>query len=161
MNDYETTPIAFRDEAGRLVVYALNQPSREVRPWLFEHSSLYRLWLGKTAGDSGDFRAVAAETEAALLELREALDASDTRLSVVVLPLLQRPDKWAPQQTRARQRILAFLEREGFRHFDLFPALEPALAEGVKVQEASGDVWHPSAAIAERFAELLIRGGLL
>jgi hypothetical protein len=58
LNDYETTPIAFRDEAGRLVVYALNQPSREVQPWLFQNSSLYRLWLGSTGGDSGDFRAV-------------------------------------------------------------------------------------------------------
>jgi len=161
LNDYETTPIAFRDEDGRLVVYALNQSSREVEPWLFRHSYLYRLWLGRVRGDGGDFQQVASETEAALVELREVLDASDTRLSVVVLPLLQRPQKWGRQQVRARQRILAFLEAEGIRHFDLFPALEDALRDGVRVQEAPGDTWHPNAAVAEIFARYLSNAGLL
>jgi lysophospholipase L1-like esterase len=93
--------------------------------------------------------------------LRDLLAATDTRLSVIVLPLLQRPQKWAPQQTRARQRILAFLEANDIRHFDLFPVLEAALSEGVKVQEATGDTWHPNAAAAERFARHLIDAGLL
>jgi hypothetical protein len=41
MNDLETTPVAFLDEAGRLVVYALHQPATRVNAWLFEMSYLY------------------------------------------------------------------------------------------------------------------------
>lgn len=161
LNDYETTPIAFRDDSGRLVVYALNQPAQQVQPWLFQHSYLYRLWLGQMRRDGEDFRAVVRETESALLELRDELAARDARFSVIVLPLLQRPQKWREQHVGARKRILAFLETEGIVHFDLFPVLEQAYADGIKVQEASGDTWHPNAAIAERFAVYLRDAGLL
>ncbi len=161
LNDFETTPIAFRDEAGRLVVYALNQPSRNVQPWLFQHSYLYRIWLGRVRADADDFQAVVLETEAALVELRDTLAESGTRLSVLVLPLLQRPQKWGRQQAQARRTILAFLDAKGIRHFDLLPALEQALADGVKVQQAPGDTWHPNAAIAEIFARQLRHAGLL
>jgi hypothetical protein len=161
LNDYETTPIAFRGEAGRLMVYALNRPSREIQPWLFQNSYLYRFWLGRVSRGGDDFRGVVLETEAALRTLRDELDAGETRLSVLVLPLLQRPQKWAPQKAQARLRILRFLEFEGIRHFDLFPVLEEALRDGVKVQEAPGDTWHPNAEIAERFARYLWGAGLL
>ncbi len=160
LNDYETTPIAFRDESGDLVVFAPNQPVREISPWLFEHSRLYRLWLG-WATSSADFLAVVEETEQALLRLRDRLERDGAELSVLVLPLFQRPGKWPDHQTRAHNRILAFLERESIRHFDLLPPLREAIEQGLKVQERSGDTWHPNDEIAERFAPYLETRGLL
>ena len=80
---------------------------------------------------------------------------------MLVLPLLQRPQKWGRQQAQARRTILAFLDAQGIRRFDLLPALEQALADGVKVEEAPGDSWHPNAAIAEIFARQLRQAGLL
>lgn len=154
LNDYETTPIAFRNEAGELVVFAPNQPVRQISPWLFEHSRLYRMWLGwVTTGE--EFLAVADETERALLRLRDRLGEEGSELTVLVLPLFQKPAKWARQQERAHTRILAFLEREGIRHFDLRPPLEQALAQGLKVQEHPGDTWHPNDEVAEVIASYL------
>ena len=65
LNDYETTPIAFEDEAGRVVVFAPNQPTRRIYPWLFENSRLYRLWLGRLAapGCAGRWRSQYEMTE--------------------------------------------------------------------------------------------------
>jgi len=161
LNDYETTPIAFEDEAGRVVVFAPNQPTRRISPWLFEHSRLYRLWLGRLASPDGDFPAVAAEVHESLRALRDALREEGVRLTVLVLPLMQRPGKWRPQERLARLRVLQFLDREGIRHYDLLPPLEQALEEGVPFQERRGDVWHPSREVSRVFAGYLSERGLL
>ena len=151
LNDYETTPIAFEDEAGRVVVFAPNQPTRRIYPWL----------LGRLAAPGGDFAAVAEEVHESLRTLRNALREDGVRLTVLVLPLMQRPGKWRPQERNARLRVLQFLDREGIRHFDLLPPLRQALADGVPFQERRGDVWHPSPDLSRMFAEYLAKRGLL
>ena len=161
LNDYETTPIAFRDGEGRVVVFAPNQPLRRIQPWLFENSRLYRFWLGRVRMRGGDFAAVAQEVHESLRRLRDVLRDEGVRLTVLVLPLMQRPEKWRPQERNARLRVLEFLDREGIRHFDLLPPLREALARGVTFQERRGDVWHPSVEVSEVFAEYLAEHGVL
>jgi len=161
LNDLETTPVAFRDERGELMVYALNQPARQVNRWWFEHSHLYRLWLGSVQDAGGRFDTLAREAEDALSSLKGELAEDEIRLTVIVLPLFERPERWSAGHKRARQRILAFLRREGIAHVDLLPALRRAFAEGVGVQEAPGDTFHPSPGVARVFAEVLQDGGLL
>jgi len=38
LNDFETTPVAFREADGTVVVFAPNWPVRRLHPWLFQHS---------------------------------------------------------------------------------------------------------------------------
>ncbi|HJO23501.1 MAG: hypothetical protein QF890_12965 [Myxococcota bacterium] len=161
LNDYETTPIAFLDDEGRVVVFALNQPARRIQPWLFEHSWLYRFWLGRVRMRAGDFAAVAQEVHESLRQLRDVLREEGIRLTVLVLPLMQRPGKWRPQERNARLRVLKFLNREGIRHFDLLPPLRKALERGVPFQESRGDVFHPSPEVSKVFAEYLAERALL
>ena len=161
LNDFETTPVAFRDPGGRLVVYAPNQPAREIDAWWFANSYLYRLWLGRVVAPGDPFDSFAGEVEEALLSLRRELAASGVRLSVVVLPLIEDPRRWSPGPRHAHQRILAFLRANGIHHVDLLPTLVRALEAGVEVQEAPGDTFHPSPAAARFFARTLHAAGLL
>jgi len=157
LNDYETTPIAFLDGEGRVMVFAPNQPARRIQPWLFEHSRLYRLWLGRVRTRGGDFAAVAKEVHESLRQLRDALREQGVRLTVLVLPIMKRPEKWRPHERYLRGHVLKFLDREGIRHFDLLPPLREAFDRGVP----RGDAWHPSAEESEVFAEYLAERGLL
>jgi lysophospholipase L1-like esterase len=161
LNDLETTPVAFRDERGDLMVYALNQPARQVNRWWFEHSHLYRLWLGSVQDTAGRFDTLAREAEGALSSLQAQLTEDEIRLTVIVLPLFEQPARWSAGHKRARRRILAFLKRQGIAHVDLLPALQRALGDGVGVQEVPGDTFHPSRGVARVFAEVLQEAGLL
>ena len=104
---------------------------------------------------------VVQEVHESLRRLRDALRDEGVRLTVLVLPLMQRPEKWRPQERNARLRVLEFLDREGIRHFDLLPPLREALDRGVTFQERRGDVWHPSVEVSEVFAEYLAEHGVL
>ena len=48
LNDFGTTPVAFREANGSLVVYVTNVPAQRLNPWLFQRSHLYRSWIGAT-----------------------------------------------------------------------------------------------------------------
>jgi len=157
LNDYETTPIAFLDEEGRVVVFAPNQPLRRIQPWLFKNSRLYRLWLGRVRTRGGDFAGVVQEVHESLLQLRDALREEGVRLTVLVLPIMKRPENWHPEERFLRRHVLEVLDREGIRHFDLLPPLREAFSRGVP----RGDAWHPSAEESEVFAEYLAERGLL
>ena len=87
LNDFETTPIAFENEGDGLIVYAPNKPMRDLNPWLFKYSSLYR-FLIRLTDDTGDDRAgIVAEAEDSLLELRDLLAVDDIDFTVLVLPV--------------------------------------------------------------------------
>lgn len=161
LNDFQATPIAFRDDTGRLVAFAPHRPMRGIEAALFAHSRLYRRLLLALGGDEGDPDAEASEIERALLRLRRALEGEGARLTVIVLPYLASPDAWKPHQSQRHERILSLLRRHEIRHFDLLPALERGLARGIPVQEKPGDTWHPSRAIGRLFAEDLSSRGLL
>lgn len=161
LNDLETTPVAFVNREGRLVVYAPHVPLRRVSPWLFAHSYVYRLLLGAMIEDRRGRAQIVQEVRRHLAELRDCLAADGIALTVLVLPMFRPTEEWRPEEAEARRTILRVLADLQVRHFDLLEPLNEALADGVVVQEAPTDPCHPSEAAAERFAAYLRRRGLL
>jgi len=160
-NDFETTPVAFLNSAGRLVVYAPKRPLREINPWWFEQSRVYRILIALTLREERDHRAIVAEVRASLRDLRDILSRDGIRLTVLVFPTLAPLSEWKPEEARAREEVLTMLHEFGIRHFDLLsPALE-AIERGVQVEEVRGDSYHPSDEVAKRFANYLEAHDLL
>ncbi len=161
LNDLETTPIAFAKD-GKLVVYAPHRPLRRVSQPLFEHSHLYRLWLGAVLGDGArDSAAIEADVRDALAELAEATRTDGARLSVLLLPVFGSPEAWTESELAAHLTVLGMLGDLEIRHFDLAPPIRRAVGDGVQVQDPPGDTAHPSAAAADRMAAWLFGEGLL
>ncbi len=161
LNDLETTPIAFVQD-GKLVVYAPNRPLRRVSQPLFEHSHLYRWWLGTALGDGArDEEAILADVHDALAALADRTGRDGARLSAIVLPVFARPEAWTDQQRSRREEILSMLEDTGIRHFDLAATVREAIERGVEVQDVPGDDAHPSVAVAREMASFLADRGLL
>ncbi len=158
-NDFETTPVAFRKD-GDLVVFAPGRPLEQISPWLFRHSRLYRMWVGRHPRDSAS-DAIIDETENSLVELKRQLDREGIRLSVLLLPLLAPDNEWKDRHRRSREASLSLLEAHDFRYFDLLDVMNRALEDGIDVRQDPGDRWHPSDAVAERFADYLFQAGLL
>jgi hypothetical protein len=158
LNDFETTPVAFRGRDGRLRVYAPNLPARRVNGWLFRRSYLYRWWLGKARAGDEAIDAVMAETRVALAELKDVLDRDGIRLTVLVLPFLSPYREWSCGDQYAHAAILGILARLKIAHVDLLPVLEQALADGVEARETPDDDWHPGDAVSDRFAAAVVEG---
>ena len=47
-NDFSATPIAFINKDKKLVVYTPHTPLRNLNPWLYKHSAVYRLYFRVT-----------------------------------------------------------------------------------------------------------------
>lgn len=161
LNDFETTPVAFRRFDGSLVVYAPNFPAEELNGWLFRFSYLYRLGIGLAKCGNEPIDAVVAETEAALVELQDELRRTNVRFTVVVFPFLKPWRNWTPGERYSHRQILEILSRRGIRHIDLLPAVQEARDAGIELCETTGDVWHPGSALAARLGEYLHACGLL
>jgi lysophospholipase L1-like esterase len=161
LNDFEWTPVTFRDGEQIVRMYA-KQSTRALNPWLLQHSFLYRWFLSAGAGGAEEEAipaGVGQEIERALAELRDLVAARGGRLSVLVLPWLRPVAKWPGTYTARRTWILAALERLHITHYDFRSTLEAALAEGVQVMEKEFDPQHPSAEFGLRMArDLLARG---
>ena len=156
LNDFETTPVAFREPDGTLVVYAPNWPVRRLNPWLFRHSYTYRHWLGLVSPRKTARSEIIQEVRANLADLQRLVAADQSHLTVLVLPILRPFRDWKPEYKEYRQLILAMLESLRIRHFDLLLPLNEALADGVVVSETGDDLfWHPSSEVAAYFAKYL------
>lgn len=162
LNDFETTPVAFREANGNLVVYAPNVPVHRMNPWLFQHSYFYRSWIGLTTARKTERAAIINDVRASLEELKRMVYADGARLTVLVLPILRPVSDWNPQYRENRGRILDILASLQLRYFDLLEPLNQALTDGVPTVEAGDDVfWHPSREVANYFGTYLRRQGLL
>jgi hypothetical protein len=162
LNDFETTPVAFREADGTLVVYAPNWPVRRLNSWLFRHSYTYRYWLGLVSPRKTARAEIIEEVRANLEDLQRLVATDKARLTVLVLPILRPFRDWKPEYKEYRQLILAMLESLRIRHFDLLLPLNEALADGVVVSETGDDLfWHPSPEVAAYFAAYLHRQKLL
>ncbi len=159
-NDLRSSHIAFESE-GRIVLFSPHLPVTRLSPWLFQHSRLYRIALGLRAGRRHDLEALAVEVRASLARLQQLTAAGGRTLTVVLLPILAPRESWLPDERRSYELEKEMLDSLGIRHFDLLAPLEQALAAGVDVQEVPGDTWHPSDAVARRFARHLLDAGLL
>jgi len=156
LNDFETTPVAFRNADGTLVVYAPNWPIRRLNPWLFQHSYTYRYWLGLVTPKKAARAEIIAEVRASLADLVHIVAVDGARLTVLVLPILQPINAWKPEYRDYRRVILSLLESLHIRSFDLLEPLNEALAAGVVVVETNDPLfWHPSREAAAYFAKFL------
>ena len=156
LNDFETTPVAFREADGTLVVFAPNWPVRRLNPWLFQHSYTYRYWLGLVTPKKSARVEIIAEVRASLADLERLVAVDGARLTVLVLPILQPISAWKPEYQEYRRLIRGILESLRLRYFDLLEPLQEALADGAVVTE-TGDTlgWHPSREAAVYFAQYL------
>ena len=161
LNDFGTTPIAFMNREGTIVVYAPNRPLREISPWLFRHSYTYRIVIGLASETTTDRRGVLDEVRVSLVDLRGALDERRAKLTVLILPTLLPLDEWSVDDRERRATIRRFLDELDITYVDLWDPLRAALADGVAVMEDPGDVWHPSPAVAVYFARYVQETGVL
>ena len=156
LNDFETTPVAFRNADGTLVVFAPNWPVRRVNLWLFQHSYTYRYWLGLVTPRKTARSEIIAEVRASLADLERLVAVDGARLTVLVLPILQPVSDWKPEYREYRRLILGILESLRLRYFDLLEPLNNALADGAVVAETGDKLfWHPSRDVASYFAKYL------
>lgn len=165
-NDLSATPVVFLD-GDRLVVHALKLSSTETNRWLFKRSHLYRLWLSRklseeAAASSLPLDEVEREAEAALVALRDRVEASGARFSVVLFPWIQAVERWPRLAREAREAILAITARHGIRAFDPLQTLVEALDEGPPeaLRQTPKDMQHPSDAFGARLARNLVALGL-
>lgn len=156
LNDFETTPVAFRNTDGTLVVFAPNWPVQRLNLWLFRHSYTYRYWLGLVTPKKTERSEVIEEVRAALEDLQRLVAADGARLTVLVLPILQPVSDWPREYRDYRHLVLGMLESLRIRHFDLLEPLNEALADGVAASETTDNhFWHPSPEAASYFAKYL------
>jgi hypothetical protein len=156
LNDFETTPVAFREADGTLVVFAPNRPVRRLNPWLFQHSYTYRYWLGLVTPKKTARSEIIAEVRASLTDLERLVAVDRARLTVLVLPILRPFSDWKPEYQEYRRLILGILESLQLHYFDLLKPLNEALADGVVVTETGDNLfWHPSREAATYFAKYL------
>jgi hypothetical protein len=160
-NDFETTPVAFFNEHGKFIVYAPNRPMHEMSPFWFKHSHLYRLIIGLTTPEQRGEEAILQEIEQSLIALRDQLKDSETRFTVLVLPLLTPPELWSRSEHERRKYIFRVLKELQIRHVDLLPPMIHAIQQGIKLHDPPGDIWHPSAEVADIFARYLREQELL
>src|SRR5262245_30857172 len=106
LNDFETTPVAFRDASGSLTVYAPNIPAQRINPWLFQHSYFYRFWIGVITARQTERTAIINDVRSSLEELKLMVDADGARLTVLVLPILRPASDWSAQYRENRGQIL-------------------------------------------------------
>jgi hypothetical protein len=162
LNDFETTPVAFRDADGSLVVFAPNWPVQRLNLWLFQHSYTYRYWLGLVTPKKTARTEIIAEVRASLADLERMVTVDGARLTVLVLPILQPVSDWKPEYREYRHLILDILGSLGIRSFDLLEPLNEALTHGVVVAEPGDRLfWHPSREAAAYFARHLTTQHLL
>ena len=160
LNDFETTPIAFRHE-DRLVVYAPNTRLDKVNPWLFRHSYVYRLVLALAMTVGADGReGITREVRDSLTEMKSLLSADDTEFTILILPYFKPHETWTPDEKERRLSIIGIVEDLQIRHFDLLGVLNDAVRDGIEVQEIKGDFWHPSDEISTLFAGHLHEKGI-
>jgi len=156
LNDFETTPVAFREADGSLVVFAPNWPVRRLNLWLFQYSYTYRYWLGLVTPKKTARAEIIAEVRASLADLERLVAVDGARLTVLVLPILQPVHDWKPEYREYRRLILSILESLHIRSFDLLAPLNEALAAGAAVAETGDNLfWHPSREAAIYFAKYL------
>ena len=126
-------------------MYAPNVSVQRINPWLFQHSSLYRSWIGVTTARKTERVEIINEVRVSLAELKRMVYADGARLTVLVLPILRPLNHWNAEYRENRRRILDILGSLRVRYFDLLEPLNQAFADGVSVVEKGDDLfWHPS-----------------
>jgi hypothetical protein len=153
-NDFETTPIAYFNAENRLVVISPARSSRQLSPWLFQHSMLYRIWLGVSGqlGRRDESGAIAAEVRDSLRDLSAELAAQHIAFSVLFVPYLDDQARWPGKARRALESIGAICRELGIDSLDLYPALAGTMTDWRAAREAANDLIHPGEQAARLMA---------
>ncbi len=159
INDFETTPIAFVDAEGQLLVWAPDHEVTSLNRFLFHFSYLYRLLAATRLAHASRSNGASAEEVRGSLHELASLTSGTARLTVLVFPLLKSWEDWSPRERQAHEEVLQILTDEHIRHFDLLPVLEASLDSGIRLREQPRDTWHPSPEFAAAAAEFLCRSG--
>lgn len=157
INDMETTPLAFMSE-GRLVMVAPNLPRTQINEWLFLHSFVYRQlisWRVKSH-DKAFAKSIRNEFIDSLRLLRDELQASNIKFTVLDLPLLAPPQE-DPGVTALHRDFENILSNLNIRHFDL---AEP-FAAAISASTFQDDKIHPTADMGRYLARYLKEKKLL
>ena len=164
-NDFETTPIVFLNAQGKMVLFSPFLPRNQVNEVLFRKSYLYRMFVGKSIARRQDAarEQIAAEVKSSLQEFQAILSQGGIRFTVLVHPVLLPRDEWAPSEILNHNTALQILKDLGITHFDLSEPLQDAIEHGINPR---WDMWkndkaHPSPEMAKRFADYLLKRGLL
>lgn len=152
-NDFRATPIVVR-EKGQIKVF---QPGLDINPWLFRKSYVYR-WAWPKPEDRPLREQQVMD---GLLGFRDSLAKDGIEFKIILHPMLKPYSDWNEDEIRSRDLSIEYFKKLNLPYFDLLPALEEALQDGIVVTEAPEDYLHPSEAMAERFAQALYQQGLL
>jgi len=162
-NDFETTPVVFLDDAGKMVLYSPFLPRRSVNGWLFRKTLSYRALLGLLVESRGrSLRAdIVSETRHALERLSNALAERGIDFTVVILPILDPVEHWSQEQRENHATAVALMEELDLRYYDLLDPMQRALKDDINPREGGQDNWHPSDEVSEYFARHLQAQDLL
>ena len=164
-NDFETTPIVFLNEQGKMVLFSPFLPRNQVNEVLFRKSYLYRMFIGKSIARRRDAgrEQIVAEVKTSLQEFRTILSRDGIQFTVLVHPVLLPKDKWTPSEILNHNTVLQILKDLGITHCDLSEPLRDAIQHGINPQWEmwKNDKAHPSPEMAKHFADYLLEHGLL
>ena len=154
-NDFETTPVAYLNRRGNLVVYRPNMPQKKISSYLYQNSFLYRYIIGLRYHDGPDLVKIITETYNTLKSFAIHLDEQGVKFTVLVLPLFKPFANWRLAEVKSREVALSILQELKIHHIDLLLPLQKAAKENVVLEESPGDFWHPSHEVSTYFAEYL------
>jgi len=157
-NDFMNTPVVYL-ENGELQLLTPLHDRQGMNLWLFQNSYLYRCYLGRNwSHDSDQMVATARESLRALQALvRE--NGGDMR--VILLPLMRPLAGYDRGERFWREQALGLFEELRLKCYDPAPALEPAFAQGTRLEQRQGDYWHPSRGAADLMARQLYESDVL
>lgn len=145
-NDFRVTPVLFPDAAGNLTFIYPDRPVKDLHPWLFENSQIYRRFVNFRISRQPKytFEDNVRDVRRALGELVALCKEDGIHLDVVLFPMLLPYAKWSDEHHGSRKESLAIFKDLGINCVDLYDAMGRVFDAGVTVQESPGDRLHPS-----------------
>jgi hypothetical protein len=155
VNDLQSTPIAFRDEDGKLHVYALNTSRQIISPTLYKFSHLYRLAVASTFPRRG-LQELATDARLSLARMVQYAKENSTPYYIVIFPILSAYRNWSEHEKTSHMLLLQMCKELEIDLVDLLPVLDEMLSEGLDPKESIEDNWHPNDLFARRAAKRML-----
>ena len=154
VNDFSSTPIAFLNKEGRLVVYTPFLPTQKMNPWLYKNSMIYRLYV-KIITKSQVNEGLVGEVREKLKGLKQSLETKGIKFNVILLPSLRPYAEWTEVERKSRDSALQIFSELDIEYYDLLKTTNQSIEYGVNINETPGDFWHPSLDVAREYADFL------
>jgi hypothetical protein len=155
INDFTSTPIAFRGNDGLFHVYSLKYKKSNINIWLFKNSHIYRLLIAYTlrGKNDDDFQ---KETLVALQKMQTHAKDAGIRYDVVIFPLLSLYENWSEWDKKAHESFISILKNLKIDYVDVLPIAQMMEKKKINSRENKGDSWHPNDRFAEFAADYII-----